>query len=183
MTKEELNTKFRKAAQDGDTSLVKSLLSEDSESDINVNGADSSGSTAIHLASQNNHIKVIEELYLYKAQLDQQDKAGNTALHIAMQYERLEAAELLIESGVNLMIPDKKGKTALDLAKEEHKEFYDKIIKILVKSISQNDLDIKNIPEPHDQAIKNSVRTLLPHTERITGARIDASSNECGRSI
>jgi ankyrin repeat protein len=86
------------AAKQGNSVMLKALLSYSSDS--NVNDVDDNGSTALHLAAEKGDITCIEVLLSQPGILiDQQNNDGNTSLHMASIRGNSEAFHYLLSHG------------------------------------------------------------------------------------
>lgn len=59
---------------------------------------------ALHLASKDGHVTVVQELLSRGALVDAATKKGNTALHIASLAGQEEVVKLLIEHGASVNV-------------------------------------------------------------------------------
>jgi ankyrin repeat protein len=103
-----------RAAQAGDAQLVARLLGEGRD----VNEADGSGCTALIMASQKGHVKVVRLLLARKGvEVNKTRQNGATALHIASQQCHVEVVRLLLASkGVEINKSAADGAAALMVA-------------------------------------------------------------------
>lgn len=62
------------------------------------------GLNALHLASKDGHVTVVQELLTRGAIVDAATKKGNTALHIASLAGQEEVVKLLIEHGASVNV-------------------------------------------------------------------------------
>jgi len=77
----------------------------------------SSGCTALHVATQFGHKKIIERLLSSKhLDIDTTDQQGMTALHIAINRGYEDICNYLINIGASINISTKQGRTCLHLA-------------------------------------------------------------------
>ena len=100
-----LNDSLLEASQGGNYSKVSSLLKKGAE--VNHSKCDS-GDTALILASQSGHCKVVGLLLDHKADVNQANNYGGTALYLASFNGYVEVVELLIKRGaaINQQIMD-----------------------------------------------------------------------------
>jgi len=89
---------FRDAAENGDLDKVKGLIKS-----VDVNETDEYGFTALHMASEKGHIKVVEELLAAGAKLDPLVfDSYMLPLHLAISKNHNNITKLLIEKGAQL---------------------------------------------------------------------------------
>jgi ankyrin repeat protein len=100
------------AAKAGHTECVRKLL----EKGADVEHADGSGRTALHLLSWFGHHEAIPLLLQSHAKIDVCDDSGHTALHFASWFDHIECCKVLIEGHCALDIKDKTGRTPLHFA-------------------------------------------------------------------
>jgi hypothetical protein len=96
------------AAFAGDVDTVKSLL-QGGEVNVNHKNIDHQSATALHGATANNRLEVMELLILAGADVNIIDAGYRTALHIAIAHNFVEAALLLLGKGAKTMIRDHYG--------------------------------------------------------------------------
>ena len=60
-----------------------------------------SGQSALMLAAENGHIKMVERLIKAEANVNLRHKLGNTALTLAAQYGHSQIVQLLMDSGAD----------------------------------------------------------------------------------
>ncbi|KAL8773444.1 MAG: hypothetical protein Q9209_001547 [Squamulea sp. 1 TL-2023] len=97
---------------------------------MDVNGQDSDGASALHIAAKNGHAAAVKQLLDYHANINAEDSSGETALHCASRNGDKTVVELLLSYGANVMKKDTRGWGALDWAVIEGK---DDIVKILLE--------------------------------------------------
>lgn len=83
------------------------------------------GDTALHEASKNGHIKIINLLIDHGANINARDNAGYTPLHSAIYGDEYEAAAKLINLGADIDIGDKANLTPLITTCAQFKMMYD----------------------------------------------------------
>ncbi|KAL7941496.1 ankyrin repeat-containing domain protein [Trichoderma barbatum] len=85
-----------------------------------VNAADNTGRTSIHLTARNNYRMrdSIQELIKAGARIDDTDEDGQTALHVAAFWKCTKPIKVLVKHGANVEAADNKGQTPQMIAKE-----------------------------------------------------------------
>lgn len=119
------------AAVSGDLEEVQRRLGKGE----NANRTDSSGYTALHYASRNNHLSICELLLRSGADVNSITKSGVTPLHRAAYKGNTEIVQLLLRRGACPTLQDSDGKIPLHKAVEMEKS---DIIDILVKEFPQS---------------------------------------------
>jgi len=96
------------------TDVIETLV----EGGLNVNGRDSSGQTALHIAAATGNLPVAEELLRFGANVKAVEHvSGHTALHTAAESGDTAMVELLAWSNLRAVNhPDRKGRTPLHAA-------------------------------------------------------------------
>ncbi|OWA55259.1 Transient receptor potential cation channel subfamily A member 1, partial [Hypsibius exemplaris] len=103
------------AAHFGRYNTVKRLLESDCGVNI-INDSDNHGFTALHLAADNGHAKVVQ-LLMTKGALIHRDHEGRTPLHLAAAANYHETINVIVVHYAHLVDSvDKQGNTALHLA-------------------------------------------------------------------
>ncbi|XP_052699720.1 ankyrin repeat and death domain-containing protein 1A-like isoform X4 [Crassostrea angulata] len=115
MTKGEIN--FHKAAKENDLESVRKLLSE---YHVNVNCKNNLDRTALHWASANGNIDVIEKLVEDGADLESKDKYGMRPVLWAAWFGHLEAIKVLITGGATPLCTNKQGMGILHCAAQNN---------------------------------------------------------------
>jgi hypothetical protein len=82
----------------------------------NVNAETGSGETALHAATKNGYLSVIEALLEYNADVNCTTKTDTTPLLIAAQYGHLKCVEVLLKFCANIDSKDNYGMTPLHIA-------------------------------------------------------------------
>mmetsp|Transcript_128622 Transcript_128622/g.235802 ORF Transcript_128622/g.235802 Transcript_128622/m.235802 type:complete len:359 (+) Transcript_128622:56-1132(+) len=114
-TAEQLNM----AAKSGNMDAVAKIL----DAGYVANHPDQSGCTAMHIAAQAGHAKVVEALLAAGGNSASVTKAAKmTPLHLAAKSMNREVLEVLVPRS-NVKVTDKNGRTAADLAKGDVKEW------------------------------------------------------------
>lgn len=78
----------------------------------------SDGKTALHMACEEGHIKIVNLLLEHGSLLEEQDSEGNTPLLSAINYGRGDVAHRLIEAGATTAVANKNGKNFIDQVRE-----------------------------------------------------------------
>jgi ankyrin repeat protein len=101
------------AAFKGDLARIKALLGKGTD----INGQDSAGRTALHLAVLNERVEVVRTLLEAGADVDITDQRfGFRPLHFSARKGNAGVCELLVRYGADLDAQSLRGKTALHLA-------------------------------------------------------------------
>lgn len=131
-----LLTRFMYAAKVGDLTRILFLI----ECDICINAYNTSGWTALHIASYNGHVEVVRLLLENSAILDLQNNYGETALHLASTKSHHEVVRLLCMNGAMLDMQNQSGETALYVASRSGNR---ETVRILCEAGAQLDLQDK----------------------------------------
>ncbi|KAI7862334.1 ankyrin repeat-containing domain protein [Spinellus fusiger] len=91
---------------------------------------DESGNTALHMASANNHVQIVElileQLSLLSLPLvglvNSQNKEGNTPLHWAALNGHLDVVQLLVKAGADCKTKNEAGRTPIYEAQQHNHE-------------------------------------------------------------
>ena len=113
---EALEDSLRVASRHGRTEEVQRLLAQG----VNVNAANSQGTTALHLAAAFNHVNIMEIIVEAGADLDKANPAGITPLMGAAARGATAAVEWLLTRGADWRQTNNLGGTALTLAQHEN---------------------------------------------------------------
>ena len=105
---------LRAAAMRGDLGHARELLESGRVTD--VDGADSSGATALYWACWKGERHVVAALLEAGAEADRADSDGFTPLMVAGYYGHSAVVQLLVDAGANLHLKDATGSTAQDWA-------------------------------------------------------------------
>ncbi|XP_007486607.2 ankyrin repeat and death domain-containing protein 1B isoform X2 [Monodelphis domestica] len=114
------------AIQNGHTSLVMFLLSEDIVLDQKAEQ-----DSPLHLAIANNHVTLVSRLLGAKHNVDALNQKQQTPLHLAADLGNVELVETLLKAGCDLKAVDKQGKTALAVASRSHHSL---IVDMIIKA-------------------------------------------------
>ncbi len=91
------NSQLIEAARRGETEKVKALL--DAEADVNAEGGEYGGWTALKVAAGGGHTETVKVLLEAGADVDAKDNDGMTALMWATEKDHTEIVELLKKAG------------------------------------------------------------------------------------
>jgi len=92
--------RFREAANRGDVRAVQSLLNRPGRSVVDfINGKDKDGWTALHSATFNGHLDVVQLLVEKGADIEAWGEYHTSVLQIACQQGHMDVVRLLIEKG------------------------------------------------------------------------------------
>ncbi|UKZ61196.1 uncharacterized protein TrAtP1_002466 [Trichoderma atroviride] len=95
--------------------LVEMLKIISSQAGFDINARDREQKTALILAVQFDHVKLVRELCLKNADVTLADSQGKTALQYAVSKD-IDITKVLLEYNASSVAGDKKGQTALNLA-------------------------------------------------------------------
>ncbi|XP_056019552.1 ankyrin-2-like isoform X15 [Ostrea edulis] len=141
------NTSFLRAARDGNLQEVLEYLK--GSTDINTSNPELdivsssllNGLNALHLASKEGHIDIVQELLKRGANVEAATKKGNTALHIASLAGHLNIVKLLVDNGAKYDVQAHVGFTPLYMAAQEgHAD----VVKYLLSSGANQSLSTKD---------------------------------------
>ena len=140
------NNNIFEAARDGNIDIVKLLLKEH----VDINIQDENGETALMLASKNGHIQVVELLLKEHADVNIQNQDGLTAIMLAIENVRTQVVEILGEqvdddiqdenAMIILMVASQSSHTQVaELLLKEHADIDDiraKVVMLMLASIN-----------------------------------------------
>ena len=104
---------FHRAAEEGDVSLVGSMLQEG----VPVNCVDKWDRTALFEAAMNNRTDVIPLLLQKGADVNKRDCGGDTPVHLAAMGNKTEVIAMLIDHGGSINITNNRGEKPIDAAR------------------------------------------------------------------
>ena len=110
---------FLKAAQTGSLGAVKTMLQRFGQELLKYK--DDDGYTALHRASYNGHVEVVEHLLSAGSDVHSPTNDGWQPLHCACKWNKVKVASLLLQNGVNVNAQTNGGQTALHLASTNKK--------------------------------------------------------------
>jgi len=109
------------ACKTGKPEVVQLLLNQGAE--VSVGAQNDLGLTPLHMASQEGHLEVAQQLLSRGADVNTLEADGETPLHLAAYYGHLKVTELLLKHSANIHGRNEDGETPFDLAsKEGHHE-------------------------------------------------------------
>eukprot|EP00357_Protocruzia_adherens_P011431 CAMPEP_0115013506 /NCGR_PEP_ID=MMETSP0216-20121206/25454_1 /TAXON_ID=223996 /ORGANISM="Protocruzia adherens, Strain Boccale" /LENGTH=841 /DNA_ID=CAMNT_0002382929 /DNA_START=885 /DNA_END=3410 /DNA_ORIENTATION=- len=111
------NQKFWDAASRGEARRVMELLDRRKYADLvaEIDSRNDKNMTALHLASQNGHVDVVDILLDRDASIDSRENHLQTPLHLACMTGSTEAAKVLIDSGADINALDKNNSTPVHI--------------------------------------------------------------------
>ncbi|CAI2187073.1 18297_t:CDS:2 [Funneliformis geosporum] len=101
---------------------------------------DEFGNTALHMASANGHLEIVEFIIqalgsLLERVVSMQNNSGNTPLHWSALNGHEKVVKLLIKSGADAKIKNKSGRTPIYEAQQNNHE---KIVEFLLTNVNPN---------------------------------------------
>ncbi|KAI5452291.1 putative ankyrin-repeat protein [Naganishia albida] len=99
-----------RAAQEGQTGLVKSLITQDPNVVISK---DADGRTPLHWAAMTDNLAILQNILSHHPQVDAQDESGWTPLMIAASAGQVQAVHELVDAGADVNATNHKGQTPL----------------------------------------------------------------------
>jgi len=108
-----LSIKYTRKVRDNDNAILNMLL----EHKANVNWQNSSGDTALTLATDVQNIVVVKQLFgVNGIKVDASNLNGDTALHIAASRDSIEIVSILLEHGASIYARNKSGQNPIHVA-------------------------------------------------------------------
>ena len=125
---------------------------------ISPNVFDSSGNTALIIASANGDGKLVSLMLKYKANLNIVNKYGTSALIYSVMKENKQIAKYLVNKGADVNIINKKGETAIFWASYHG---YDDIVKLLLEKNANPTVKTKKGITPYGIAEKRYQKKVI----------------------
>ncbi|RIA96217.1 ankyrin repeat-containing domain protein [Glomus cerebriforme] len=115
---------------------------------------DDLGNTALHMASANGHLEIVEFIIqalgsLLERVVNTQNDSGNTPLHWSALNGHEKVVELLIKNGANAKIENKAGRTPMYEAQQNNHE---KVVEFLLANVDPAKGEESDSTENDDQA-------------------------------
>lgn len=145
-----------RAIEDDDTKKVIDLINGNPKINLDKKASGETlfsayGWGAIHIATANGHIKSIETLIKYRANIDLLDLYENTALHQASISGRADIVNVLLDAGANFDLVDRDHNTALHFASESG---HNEVVKALIGKGANTKIENKEGQTPLEVAVK-----------------------------
>ena len=169
-------TALYKSAGIGSVPITSLLLSKGANINSETSRLYSNKQTPLHIASENNHIRVVELLIKMRADINNKNVSGNTPLHIASSNRKYyELLNLLLENGADVNIKNEEGNTPLHIASEM-------LNVALVNLLLENgaEIDNKNFSgnTPIDLAVQNNNYDVIEFLESKGAHRTNINTQE-----
>lgn len=145
-------TMLQMAAEQGDVSIVKLLLSFGA--DPNMRARPDNFTPLMQAALETSDVHMFATLVAAGARLDDTTHGGMTALMVAAEHSNLEAVRFLITAGADLYVRTPRGKTAYDIAVNNgHSECAAQLFEVmsrkgLYRAKTLGPLSVKPAPRP-----------------------------------
>lgn len=153
------------AVMRGNCEIIKYLLIYKAQIDATFDVAISKEYSCLHLAAQNNNLKVIELLLEFGANINLQDKEKRTPLHLAIQAAQVEAVNLLLKYHPNTTLKNSQQQTPLIFA-------LDNMCPVLFLRLNNNE-DLAKLRLQHQYTgckCEIITHTLVRHLMKLKGA-------------
>nr|5AQ8_A Chain A, OFF7_DB12V4 [synthetic construct] len=170
----DLGRKLLEAARAGQDDEVRILMANGAD----VNAADNTGTTPLHLAAYSGHLEIVEVLLKHGADVDASDVFGYTPLHLAAYWGHLEIVEVLLKNGADVNAMDSDGMTPLHLAA---KWGYLEIVEVLLKHGADVNAQDKFGKTPFDLAIDNGNEDAAGVL--LTAAKVKDAADQLGARV
>merc|ERR1712059_219778 len=105
-------------------------------------GKNEEGLTALHIATDNQHVKSMELLIKAGASKSAINRSGNTPLHLAVLNKSSKALKMLMRNGADVNVQNHEGNTALHLATDAG---YRNMVEILLDAEYPVELSPNNV--------------------------------------
>ncbi|WOK96098.1 hypothetical protein Cni_G04803 [Canna indica] len=109
---------------------------------ISPNSGDSQGRTALHMASANGHLEIVEYLIRNEADVNALNSEKNTPLHWACLNGHIEVVKLLIQGGANVSLLNSHERTPMDEAVSRGKMDVIDAINTAVTEVELGDVNV-----------------------------------------
>ncbi|XP_024893182.1 ankyrin-1-like, partial [Temnothorax curvispinosus] len=119
----------------------------------NVNAKQKDGTTALHIATQEGHKKVVKVLLKCGAKVDSKMKNDITPLHLGAEKGYREIIETILKFGADINSRDEYGRTALHIASQEGRT---EVVATLLEYGSDINITSRNNCTPLDYAMAAS---------------------------
>ncbi|CAG8791792.1 14176_t:CDS:2, partial [Racocetra persica] len=131
--------KSGEAIEKNDVESIRKLIEERK---LGTNTCDEYGNTALHYASQNGYLEIIDILLENGAEVNSEEKNKLTPLHAAISNNHKEIAKKLLGKGANPKARDSSGNSPLHFAAEQNNL---ELLKLVVgPEVDINDINAKN---------------------------------------
>lgn len=168
-----------RAARSGNLKRVLDFIEDEL---VDINASNQNGLTALHSASKEGHVRIVEELIARGANVHAKTNRGNTALHIASLAGHEPVVRMLINNGADVNAQSASGFSALYMASQEN---HVQIVKLLLASNANQNLATTDGFTPLAVAMQQGheqVASILLNNEAKGRIRFPGTT-ESGRSL
>eukprot|EP00658_Telonema_sp_P-2_P070363 TRINITY_DN5989_c0_g1_i4.p1 TRINITY_DN5989_c0_g1~~TRINITY_DN5989_c0_g1_i4.p1 ORF type:complete len:340 (-),score=101.49 TRINITY_DN5989_c0_g1_i4:102-1121(-) len=122
-----------------------------------VNEEDDAKRLALHLASKNGHLKVVETLLKAKSDVSHRDKYKHTPLHLAASKGHDQVLSALLDAGADVNAEDEDGDTALKWAKTNKRPKVIKLLQHAILEVQKEDKKKQAMNQAEVESLKKNI--------------------------
>nr|XP_033816695.1 protein phosphatase 1 regulatory subunit 12C isoform X2 [Geotrypetes seraphini] len=149
------SARFLAACAGGDLTEARAMLRAAAQSERVIDGTNADGISALHQASIDENLEVVEFLVDHGANVNQADNEGWTPLHVAASCGYLEIAEYLLKHGANVAAVNCDGDVPLDISEDDCME------NLLREEIAKQGIDVTVAKREEEEAMLQDARQWL----------------------